>query len=277
MRADDVEAVAALAFSAGDDVDRRLGLPPSEPPEVAIAHRRYAHPLQTDPGGAWVAEDEHGLAACALSFRRDDLWILTELSVRPDRQSAGLGREILARCHAYAEGAQARALTTSRDPRALRAYVRLGLEAHACFRASGTPQDVTEPPGIRDGGRQDIPFTEAVDRAIRGAAHGPDLEVLLDSGQQLIVSDRGYAVIAETGGLRLLAAYDEPAARDLLRAVLARAEERRIGVNWITGRQQWAIEELVAARMELASDTGALCLDGDLGPWQPYLPSGAYL
>jgi GNAT superfamily N-acetyltransferase len=277
MREADVEAVTELAFAAGDDLDRRMGLPVEARPDLSMVHRRYAHPLRTDPDGAWVAEDEQGLAACALSFRREDLWILTEISVRPDLQSAGLGRAILARCHEYADGAKGRLITTSRDPRALRAYVRLGLDLHPCFRVHGAPQHVTEPPGIREGDASDLPFTEAVDRHVRGAAHGPDIQVLLDSDQTLLVSDRGYAVVSETGSVRLLAALDEAAARDLLNAVLARAGDRAIGINWITGRQQWAIQACVEARLELRTDTGALFAGGDVGPFHPYLPSGAYL
>ena len=59
--------------------------------------------------------------------------------------------------------------------------------------------------------------------------------------------------------------------------MLARAGDRAIGVNWITGRQQWAVEVCVEARLELRTDSGALFLGGDVGPFQPYLPSGAYL
>jgi GNAT superfamily N-acetyltransferase len=277
MREADVEAVTELAFTAGDDLDRRMGLPVGARPDLSVAHRRYAHPLRTDPDGAWVAEDEQGLAACALSFRREDLWILTEISVRPDLQSAGLGRAILARCHEYAAGAKGRLMTTSRDPRALRAYVGLGLEPHPCFRAHGVPQGVTGPSGIRQGDASDIPFTEAVDRHVRGAAHGPDIQVLLDSDQRLLISERGYAVVSETGNVRLLAALDEPAARDLLTAALARAGDRPIGINWITGRQQWAIQACLEARLDLRTDIGAVFVSGDVGPFHPYLPSGAYL
>ena len=274
MREDDVMAVAELVIAAGRDLDRRLGLPEHDPPPEDVLRTRYGHPVRQDPEGAWVAEDEQGLAACALAFRREDVWILSELAVRPDLQSAGLGGRILERCHQYAAGAKGRLIATSQDPRALRAYARLGLDAHPCLMARGKPQRVRAPTGIREGSAADIPFTAAVDRHVRGAAHGPDIQVLLDLGVSLLVSERGYA-LADERALRLLAAYDEAAARDLLNAALARTNE--IMVSWITARQQWAVEVCVAARLELSTASGALFSGGDLGPFHPYLPSGAYL
>ena len=90
------------------------------------------------------------------------------------------------------------------------------------------------------------------------------------------MSERGYAVVGDSGGLRLLAAYDEAGdARSAQR--VARAGDCAVGVNWITGRQQWAIDVCLEARMDLRTDIGALCLGGDVGPFRPYLPSGAYL
>src|SRR6478752_124046 len=151
--------------------------PNPSPPK--ILHNRFAHPLATDPEGAWVAEDAQGIAGCGFAFLRDDVWILSQLAVRLDTQSAGIGSQLLQRTWAYGNGAKAHLIASSTDTRALRAYSRLGLDAHPCFRADGVPQGVAEPPGIRAGDAGDIPFTDEVDRAVRGAAHGPDIAVLL--------------------------------------------------------------------------------------------------
>ena len=48
-------------------------------------------------------------------------------------------------------------------------------------------------------------------------------------------------------------------------------------VEWLTADQQWAIGVCVEARLELRSNSGAVFLGGDVGPFRPYLPSGAYL
>jgi hypothetical protein len=134
---------------------------------------------------------------------------------------------------------------------------------------------VREPAGIREGSAADIPFTAAVDRHVRGAAHGVDIEAQLAMGQTLLIAEeRGYAVFG--GGLmRILAAFDDDGARDLLRAVLARSPE--IMVLWITAAQQWAVDVCLEAGLELSTGIGAVFVDGDVGPFRPYLPSGAFL
>jgi GNAT superfamily N-acetyltransferase len=278
MREDDVQALAELVLAADQDLSRRRGEPVRERPITPVILGRFRFPLETDPDGAWVAEDDQGLAGGAYAFLRDGVWILSQLAVRPGLQSAGLGTRLLRRAWDYGAQATGRLIATSQDPRAIRAYSRLGLDTHPAFRAQGTPQGVSAPDGIREGDLTDLPFTEAVDRHVRAAAHGPDIALMLETGETLLIAEqRGYAVITENGSVRLLAAYAEDGARDLLRAVLARAGEREIGVSWLTGRQQWAIEVCLEARLELRLDSGALMLGGDVGPFHPYLPSGPYL
>jgi hypothetical protein len=137
---------------------------------------------------------------------------------------------------------------------------------------------VTAPSGVRAGNITDLPFTMEVDRHVRGAAHGDDIKAMLRMGRLLLVAqERGYAVYGTDGEVRIVAAYDEAGARAVLEAVLARAGEREISVNWISGPQQWAIRTCVEARMELRTDIGAIMAGGDVGPFFPYLPSGAYL
>ena len=48
-------------------------------------------------------------------------------------------------------------------------------------------------------------------------------------------------------------------------------------MQFITARQQWAVEVCVEARLELEADCGCVFTGGDVGPLKPYLPSGAYL
>ena len=47
-------------------------------------------------------------------------------------------------------------------------------------------------------------------------------------------------------------------------------------MEWITALQGWAIPPVLDAGLSLASE-GAVFVRGDVGPFQPYLPSGAYL
>jgi GNAT superfamily N-acetyltransferase len=277
MREADVAAVHDLNVHTFEDLSRRRGEPPEARPVPAVAHIRYRHLVRTDPGGAWVAEDERGIAGCALALRREGVWGLSLLVVRPDLQSEGVGSTLLRRAHEYADGARGRIILASTDPRALRAYARLGLALHPCVWASGVPRGVREAGAVREGTHDDIPFTEAVDRHVRGAAHGADIGTWLEMGQALLIApERGYAVLRD-GTLRVLAALDDDGARDLLRAVLARAGERSVAVEWITSAQQWAVDVCLDAGLELRTNTGPVFLDGDVGPFSPYLPSGAFL
>jgi hypothetical protein len=91
----------------------------------------------------------------------------------------------------------------------------------------------------------------------------------------LIAEGRGYAVIRD--GLRLMAALDDAGAQDVLRAVLARSAGREIKVEWLSARQAWAVPVCLDAGLQLRSDTGPVFLAGDVGPFTPYLPSGAFL
>jgi hypothetical protein len=132
------------------------------------------------------------------------------------------------------------------------------------------------PAEVRPGALADLPLTVAVDRAVRGAAHGDDIGALLElGGELLVVDERGYAVV-RAGNVRVLAATDEAAAAALLRGCLAAAGAREASVDWITSAQGWAIAPCLDAGLELRTD-GAVFLDGDVGPFVPYLPSGAYL
>jgi len=278
MRVEDVPAAHELNVETFEALSRSNHQPVEPRPDPAMAHVRYRHLVQTDPEGAWVAEHEGEIVGCAIALRREDVWGLSLLIVRPGRQSAGLGRELLARANEYAAGARARIVLSSEDPRAMRAYARIGLALHPTVWARGVPRDVRAAAGIRAGGADDIPFTATVDRQVRGAAHGPDIAAQLEMGQTLLIAPEcGYAVASGSGDVRLLAALDDETARELLRAALAHAGEQEATVAFITGAQQWALDVVLEARLELRADGGCLCVDGDLGPMTPYLPSGAFL
>jgi GNAT superfamily N-acetyltransferase len=275
MREDDVPAVDELKNATFADLERRLGETPRAPAPPERSYVRLRRVLATDPGGCWVAERDGEVVACAMALVREGLWVLSLLVVRPDMQSQGVGRAVLERAHAYGRDARGRLVLASPDPRALRAYARLGLTAHPCLRAHGVPRGVAEPVGLRTGSPADLTFMDAVARRVRGAAHGDDIAAMLEAGMSLLVlPERGYALVAH-GEVRLCAALDEQAARDLLRGVLAQAGDAEIAVDWMTAVQDWAVDVCVEAGLELSLD-GAVFLGGDVGPFRPYLPSGSY-
>jgi GNAT superfamily N-acetyltransferase len=278
MADEDARAVHELSIVTFEDLAERLGVPPHPRPAVEPALIRIRHLIETDPAGALVAEADGRLVGAALALVREGLWGLSLLVVLPGHQSAGLGRDLLAAALEHGDGAvHGGVILASADSRALRAYARAGFQPHPCFDASGLPRGVDPPVGVRDGSVEDLLLTEAVDRAVRGAPHGRDLVALLAAGSRLLVADeRGYAVVRE-GRVRLLAALDEATAQDLLRAALATTPSgEETSVEWITSAQFWAVEPVLEAGLRLQPG-GAVFLRGEVGPFTPYLPSGAYL
>jgi predicted N-acetyltransferase YhbS len=279
MREADLPAVHEVNLRAFEDLAGRLGSEDPPPPSLEAALGRLRRLVTTDPDGAWVAERGGEITGCALALLREGLWGLSLLVVDPAAQGSGAGRELLARSFAYGAGARAHGILSSTDPRAMRAYARLGLQTHPCVAAAGRPEGVAMPDEVRSGGPEDLPLTEAVDRAVRGAAHGADLLTMLEGGHEMLVAPgRGYAFV-RGGQIRLAAAFDDDGARTVLRGALARVAERgeEAHVDFISARQQWAIDVCLEARLDLRADAGCVFTGGDVGPFSPYLPSGAYL
>jgi GNAT superfamily N-acetyltransferase len=278
MRSEDDRAIHQVSVVTFADLDARFHEPPSppSPPEPALV--RIRHLLERDPGGAWVAEEDGRVVGAALALDREGVWGLSLLVVLPDHQSNGLGRALLERSLEYAGGGRRGAIIlASPDTRALRAYARAGFELHPCLHAEGRPKAPDPPRGVREGDERDLALTETVDRAVRGAPRSGDIAAFMRAGRRLlVVPDRGYAVLG-AHGISALAALDEEAARDLLLAALAAAPgDRDTRVEWITAGQQWAVRPVLDAGLALKPG-GAVFVRGDVGPFTPYLPSGAYL
>lgn len=279
LRPDDVPAADLVAYETLPGAMPVIG-ESSERRELR-GRSRIAHLLETDPAGAWAAEDGDGrVAGVALGLLRDGVWGLSLLAVRPDLQSRGVGRELLDAALGYARGARGGLILSSTDPRAMRRYALAGFALRPQVAAAGIVDRDALPVdtgAVREGGEDDLALVERVSRKVRGATHALDVPQLLATGSRLLAVDgRGFAV--HTGGnVRLLAALDEDAARALLWAALAAsAPGTTVQVDFIAAGHDWAIEVALDARLALSPD-GPLFVRGELGPLRPYLPSGAYL
>ncbi len=252
------------------------------PEQVESRKARYGHFLRHDPEGAWLAEDDGRVSGVAISVVRERVWVLSLLAVDADHRGTGLGRELLERALAYGERCEGAMIASSSHPAAMRRYARADFDLHPTLSASGNVRRDAIPTGlsVREGEEQDLELASEVDRAIRGAAHGPDLEHMLATGCRLLIAEgssgRGYA--AERDGSPAVLAATEPAvARDLLWACLERTSpDEKADVDWITGIQNWAVAVALEAGLSL-SPAGPICTRGSLGPLTPYLPSGPFL
>jgi len=281
MTHDDVPAVAETWSEAWRTMRGVHGLA-VEPPTAESVRRleaRIAHVLGTDPAGSWVAEADDGrITGLAQALVREDLWVLSLLAVAPDCQEKGTGKALLDEALVYGTDVPVGMIFSSRDPRAMRRYVRAGFDLHPSLTAMGCVdrRQLGALPDVRQGSSADLGLVADLDRRLRGGFHGPDIEHLLGQGCRLLVlDDSGYA-LTRGGSPVFLAAEGEEGASELLRACLLEAtDDEVVELLWITNAQQWAIRVALDAALVL-SPAGPVMTRGIPGPPACYLPSGAY-
>ena len=282
MTADDVgaaERVTAIGFHELDTRMFRRSWPDPQlrPPDRSAAWvRRTRHLVGTDPGGCWVAERDAQLLGVVVSFVREKMWLLASYAVVPGAQGLGLGRALLAPALEHGKGSLRGMLNASNDPKAVRRYHDVGFRLHPQMFLRGKPDRSTIPvvEKVREGSAADVDLMDSVDRRTRGAAHGPDHQILLEQ-YRLVVSDtstgQGYAYLDD--GVALLAATDRRTAARLMWEAIASSDELLIG--HITPENDWAVEVGLAARLEL--DQGGYQALRHMKPPKPYLPHGALM
>jgi GNAT superfamily N-acetyltransferase len=277
--AEDVYRTSSQALPATEEERQQVRNRSAE--EVAQRKERYRHFLQHDPEGAWVAANGGRIAGVALALQRERLWVLSLFAVDEEYRNQGVGKELLDRALLYSEGCSGAMIASSQHPAAIRRYALAGFSLKPTLMASGQVRRSSLPGGLkaREGKEEHLQFAAELDRLVRGAAHGPDLEFMLRTGHRLLVADdaagRGYAVIRD-GSPALLAATTPETAADLLWSCLAASSGEPVEVHWITGTQNWAVPVVLEAGLSLFP-AGPLCVRGDLGPLTPYLPSGPFL
>jgi GNAT superfamily N-acetyltransferase len=285
MTLDDVPAIGRVQLAAFDDLDRRTGQTPREITDATRerVHARLIHFVTHDPGGAWVAANDRELVGCALALRRESLWGLSLLVVDPATQSTGAGRALLDASLTYAAGTDRAVILSTEDTRAIRVYGTSGFALHPQVQATGTPDRSRLPAlggRVRPGSLADVDLAEAIDRAVRGAARGPDQALLAASYRMFMVDDVdgcGYVYLRADGDVAALAASDDTTATVLLWRALAHASDTDtpVTVSAITAGQQWAISAAFHARLRVAP--GGPVFWRGIEPPAAYLPSGAYL
>jgi predicted N-acetyltransferase YhbS len=270
MAEDDIHTVATVTAEAfGTDLSTALLRRNWE--------QRLHHSLRTDPAGSFVSERDGVVTGAAQAVVRDGVWVLSLMAVSPTLGGRGEGRALMESTLDHERGCRGGLIIASNDPRALRLYGSSGFALEATFKANGTidPAALPDPdPAITTVAPAELGSLAPISRAVRGATHGPDLEVaVLRSSSVFRLGDRGFVVTMPGRGVWALAATDEPAATALLWHGLAELRhEPRIEIGWISGRQQWAIDVLLAARLSLSA-YGAIGTRGEVGPMYPYIPT----
>jgi len=186
---------------------------------------------------------------------------------------------LLAAALAHGRACTRAMLSASSDAKAVRIYHQAGFALHSQMYLTGRVDRAAIPvvEKVRDGGPGDVDLMDSVDRATRGAGHGPDHELMLRTWR-LLVSDTstgsGYAYLDERGRLGLLAAGNRRTAVRLLWAALAEGPEE-MSVPHVTGPNQWVLDVGFDTRLTLHQE-GYLGLRG-MKPPSPYVHNGALL
>jgi predicted N-acetyltransferase YhbS len=261
-------AVTAAAFGA-----------PVGTSQHAWLRRRMLHMQQTDPGGAWVAEDGGEVVGAALAIIREDVWGLSLLVVHPDRHARGTGGRLLQAALEYGRLAAGGIILSSSDPKAMRLYHRASFDLRPCVALGGIADRTKIPADLLAQPTTDVEQMGPLGRLVRGAAYAPaDLQLVLErpGAGAFLVPGRGFAIHVE-GSVKLLVADGGGIGQDLLWSCLAAGPRGgTVNVEFITAGQDWAVEAGLEAGLALTPD-GPVFTRGELGPLRAWLPSGSLL
>lgn len=281
----DLAAFAEVTATSYHDVDVRTS-PSTWPAPVRrpaarneLWIRRTAHALSTDPGGCWVAEVDGAIVGGAVSRVRELMWILSSFAVAP---GAGIGTALLRAAMHHGRGCLRGMFASSADPAAVRTYRRAGFSLHPqmLLRGDVDRDAIPQSDRVRGGGPGDRDLMDSVDRQARGAAHGPDHEVLL-AQHPLVVRDHrtgsGYAYLDPSSGAPvLLAATNRRTAVALMwEALASSAPGAVVVVPHVTTANEWAVDVGLDARLDV-HQSGYLALR-HMAPPSPYLHHGSLL
>jgi GNAT superfamily N-acetyltransferase len=228
----------------------------------------------------WLAEDENGrVIGYARSIAHSGVRELTEFFVLPEQQSAGVGRELLARAFS-AEAATRRFIVATSDMRALARYLKSGVYARfPIFEFRRAPESVPVPGDVRLE-RMDSPETVAqalagIDRQVLGFER-PSTHSWLAQHRTGFVARRsgvivGYGYLGDDAGpFAVLAEADMPAL--LAHAETLAHQDGRAELNFeVPLINRAAVQYLLGRGFKLNSFFAFFMSDGPLGSFENYV------
>jgi GNAT superfamily N-acetyltransferase len=163
--------------------------------------------LATHAAEWWIAEDsdDGSMIGYARSIERGGLFELSEFFVRPDRQSAGLGRRLLE--HAFPLGrGEVRAIIATPDVRGLSRYYAAGtLARFAMMSLTGQPRPVRSAGDLDavSATFEDVAEVAAIEEAVFGYPRHADYPWLFERREAFLYRRAGraagFAFFSETG------------------------------------------------------------------------------
>lgn len=249
------------------------------PPDNPTLRLLHAHALATDPERFWVATaptGEHGVdevIAFASSFRRESVWFLSMLFVRPGRQLGGVGRALIERTlPVESEGVTLAVATDPAQPISNGLYATFGMVPRMpMFGLVGRPTRPEALPPLPDGvevarfdaagpaGRADGLDAELaeLDREVLGFAHPEDHEYVRGQGRigfgyrdatgRLL----GYGYTSEVGRVGPIAARDAGLQAPIAAHLLVSVPPRGASAIWVPGEAGPLMVALIKAGLRI--------------------------
>lgn len=227
----------------------------------------------------WLAENDGQAIGYARSILRDGVRELTEFFVLPGKQSAGVGRELLARAFP-ADGARHKVIIATTDPRAQARYLKAGVYARFPIyffgrkpEATTVPTDLTFEPMTN--APESFDAARAVDVALLGHRRDIDHAFLMEDRKGFLCRRDGelvgYCYVGDRNGpIALLSEGDFP-------AVLGFAENQAAGRgDGETGFEvplvnRAAVDYLLKRGYQMDSFIALFMSDEPLGKFENYL------
>jgi GNAT superfamily N-acetyltransferase len=297
----DVSICGEIWRDALNDYMSRLNLP-AIPDELAPIRRLHAHLHATDPERFWVAtrpggapHDNREPIAFGAATRRDDVWFLSMLFVRPGEQGNGIGQALLRRLLPSDDAALATG-TDSAQPISNALYARHGIVPRMPLLGLIGYVDRPDALGELPSGVAAVAFEELVenhggeghhrladavdglDREVTGFAHPQDHRFLRTEGRRGFLYRGpdgdvvGYGYASEVGRVGPVAVRDDALLAPVIGHLLRAVAPRGASAVWAPGHADRVVVGLLRAGLRLDGFPVLLCWSRPFADFTRYLP-----